>query len=333
METLIYAFNAVVPLLLLIALGYFLKKKSKWSDKFFSDLNNFCYRILLPIQLFNNVYQIKEFSEINWKVLAYTIAWVPVTVLLGVLLARLIIDDRRQKGAFVQSCFRSNQAIMGLPLAISLGGNAAAGIASLATSVGIPLYNIGGIVVLKMYDSKAEGRGKLREILRSLVTNPLIIGVFCGIVAVAIRYLIPTENGIPVFTIQNQMPFLYTAVKNLSAVASPVMLICLGASLELNFTKNLLAKISAGVAMRLIVIPVLAIGGAILLRSYLDLTAVEVPMLVAFFASPVAVSSAILVRELGGDDQYAGQLVVWSSVFSMVTLFAIIAVLRAGAFL
>ena len=185
----------------------------------------------------------------------------------------------------------------------------------------------------KIYDGKAESGGKLREIFKSLVTNPLIIGVFSGILAVAIRYLIPVENGTPVFTIQNQMPFIYTAVKNLSSVASPVMLICLGASLEFNFTKNLLAKISAGVVMRLIVVPVLAIGGAILLRSYLDLTAVEVPMLVAFFASPVAVSSANLVRELGGDDQYAGQLVVWSSVFSMVTLFGIIAILRAGAFL
>ena len=333
MDTLIYAFNAVVPLLLLIALGYILKKKSKWSEKFFSDLNNFCYRILLPIQLFNNVYQIKEFSEINWKVLIYTIAWVPVTVLLGVLVGRFIIDERRQKGAFVQSCFRSNQAIMGLPLAISLGGNAAAGITSLATSIGIPLFNIGGIVVLKMYDDNEEGGGRLRQIFKSLVTNPLIIGVFSGILAVAIRYLIPVVEGVPVFTIQNQLPFLYTAIKNLSAVASPVMLICLGASLELNFTKNLLFKISAGVAMRLIIIPSLAIGGAILLRSYLDLSAVEVPMLVAFFGSPVAVSSAILVRELGGDDQYAGQLVVWSSVFSMITLFTMIALLRAGGLL
>ena len=149
----------------------------------------------------------------------------------------------------------------------------------------------------------------------------------------AIRSLIPAADGVPVFTIQNQLPFLYTTIKNLSAVASPVMLICLGASLELNFNKNLLMKISAGVAMRLIIVPALAIGGAILLRSQLNLTTAEVPMLVAFFASPVSVSSAILVRELGGDEQYAGQLVVWSSVFSMLTLFAMIALLRAGGFL
>ena len=69
MDVLAYAFNAVMPLLLLIALGNFLKEKSKWSLKFFSDLNHFCYRILLPIQLFHNVYQIKEFSEINWNFL------------------------------------------------------------------------------------------------------------------------------------------------------------------------------------------------------------------------------------------------------------------------
>ena len=174
MEVLLYAFNAVVPLLLLIALGYFLKQRSKWSPKFFSDLNNFCYRILLPIQLFNNVYGIKEFSEINWKVLIYTIAWVPLIILIGTLLAHFLIKDTRQKGAFVQAGFRSNQAIMGLPLAISLGGNEAAAIASLATSVGIPLFNIGGIIVLKLYDKENNGESKLRGILKSLVTNPLI---------------------------------------------------------------------------------------------------------------------------------------------------------------
>ena len=333
METLTYSFNAVVPLLLLIALGYFLKRCGKWSGKFFSELNNFCYRVLLPIQLFYNVYGIGKLGELNWRVLGYAIAWIPLSILLGAALAALLIKDSRQKGAFVQASFRSNQAIMGLPLAISLGGAAAAPIASLATSIGIPLFNISAVLILTLYGKSESEGGRLKQILKSLVTNPLIIGVVCGIVCVAIRYLIPEENGVPVFTIQNQLTPIYTAIKNLSAVASPVMLICLGASLNFSFSKELLAKISAGVLMRLVLMPCAAIGGAILLRTQLGLTTAEMPMLVAFFGSPVAVSSVIMVREMGGDEQYAGQLVVWSSVLSMLSLFAIIAVLRSLCFL
>ena len=122
-------------------------------------------------------------------------------------------------------------------------------------------------------------------------------------------------------------------IKNLSAVASPVMLICLGASLDFGLTGRLMPKIALGVALRLIVIPALAIGVAVLLKEPLGLTTAHMPMLVAFFASPVAVSSAILVREMGGDEQYASQLVIWSSVLSILTLFGFVAILRSMALL
>ena len=85
--------------------------------------------------------------------------------------------------------------------------------------------------------------------------------------------------------------------------------------------------------MRLVIIPFLAIGLAILLKEPLGITKAEMPMMIAFFGSPTAVSSAILVKEMGGDEQYAVQLVIWSSVLSMITLFAIVAILRYMAFL
>lgn len=99
---------------------------------------------------------------------------VPIIILLGICASAWLIDDPRQKGAFVQASFRSNQAIMGLPLAVSLGGTEAAAIASLATSIGIPLFNISAVVILKLYSGKSEEKGKFLDIVKSLVTNPLI---------------------------------------------------------------------------------------------------------------------------------------------------------------
>ena len=55
MDTLTYAFHAVTPLLILIAFGYLLKRSGKWSEAFFASLSSFCYRVLLPVQLFFNV--------------------------------------------------------------------------------------------------------------------------------------------------------------------------------------------------------------------------------------------------------------------------------------
>ena len=52
------------------------------------------------------------------------------------------------------------------------------------------------------------------------------------------------------------------------------------------------------------------------------------PAMVAVCASPVAVSSAVMTQEIGGDDQLASQIVVWSSVLSMVSIFLIVYALR-----
>ena len=50
---------------------------------------------------------------------------------------------------------------------------------------------------------------------------------------------------------------------------------------------------------------------------------------VAVFGTPVAVASAIMAKEMGADDELAGQLVVWTSLVSTVTIFVYVVVFRA----
>ena len=329
METLSYAFHAIMPILLLIGLGYFFRVVGFLNENFYKQLNSFCYKILLPVQLFYNVYQIKELQKVNWRVFFYVVAWVPVCVFTGMLAARFLIKDRSQQGVLAQATFRSNQAILGLPLAAALGGDPAVAVASLVTSIGIPLFNIAAVIVLKYYSVEKGKKNSAKDILASVVRNPLIIGVFCGIVCVVIRNLLPVRDGEVIFSLQKYLPSVMKVISDLSPLASPIMLICLGARLNLKLTGKLLPQIGLGVFMRLIFIPVIAIGIAVAFKEPLSLTKVEVPMMLSFFASPVAVSSAVLVHEIGGDDQYASQLIVWTSVLSMLTLFLMVAVLRS----
>ena len=55
----------------------------------------------------------------------------------------------------------------------------------------------------------------------------------------------------------------------------------------------------------------------------------EYPALVALYASPVAVSSAIMATEMKNDEQLATQLVVWTTLFSGITIFIIVCILMA----
>ena len=57
------------------------------------------------------------------------------------------------------------------------------------------------------------------------------------------------------------------------------------------------------------------------------------PALIALFGTPVAVSSAPMSAEMNNDGELAGQLVVWTTLASAFTLFAIVLVCKSAGLL
>jgi len=204
--------------------------------------------------------------------------------------------------------------------------------ASVLSAVAVPLFNCLAVIILSHYVGEHQ-ENALKDTLKKTAKNPLIIGVFIGIAVLLIRSVIPVnEAGVPVFTIEGNLPFFYKVLKNLSAVASPLALVVLGARFDFKAVGNLKKEIIIGTAMRVVMAPLIGLGGAIILSEFTGLfsfTATEYPAFISLFATPTAVSSAVMVGEIGGDEQLAGQLVVWTSVFSMFTMFGIIFTMKS----
>ena len=98
----------------------------------------------------------------------------------------------------------------------------------------------------------------------------------------------------------------------------------LGGQFEFSAVKGMSKEIIVGTVFRVVIAPVIGVGCAVLLSQFTDLVSfgqTEYPALIALFGTPVAVSSAIMAGEMGNDEQLAGQLVVWTSISSIVTLF------------
>ena len=283
LDIFLYAGRAIMPLLLMMALGCGLRRVGRWSDDFYRQLNGFCFHVLLPVQLFLNVYAIEDLSVLNWRLLGFIVACIVGAAGLGVAAAPLFARDRGQRAVIAQATFRANQVIMGIPLASALGGEEALIFASLVTSVCVPVFNVLAVVVLTAYSEE-----------------------------------------------KNQtLPSVYKVCGDLSRAASPLVLVILGARLRFDAVQGLWKKITAAVAMRLVVVPGIVLTLAVLLRDPLGITAEEMPTVVAIFCSPVAVTSAVMVQEMGGDEQLAQQVVAWSSALSMVTIFCFASALRA----
>lgn len=331
-----YAFNSVAPILLLVLLGFLLKKLHFAGDEFFKKANSLVFNVFLPILLFTNVYSLESLSEVNWKAAVYSVFAVFLFLGVGAICTALFVKEHNQKGVMLQCSFRSNHAIIGIPLAQSLGGAQALAFASLLSAIAIPLFNVLAVFCLSHYADSKKKPTILQTAVKT-VKNPLILGVACGAAALLVRSFLPLgTDGSPVFTVKEDIPFLWTAVKSAASIASPLSLVILGARFDFSAIKNLAKPITLGVILRNFIAPALGIGLAVFLSKrfgLFEVTKNELPGYISVFGSPVAVSSAVMVGEIGGDDQLATQLVVWTSVISLFSVFITVFILKSFAIL
>ncbi len=346
----ITAVNAIIPIVLLIVLGYVLKRTKFLTAEFIKIGNKLVFNICLPAMLFVNIYSIDDLSSINWGLVIFCVIAVGVTFGLGLIASVLTTKDGSRRGAIWQCTYRSNFAIIGISLAASLAGSAAGaaeivnGVVSIIQAFTIPLFNILAVISLTVFADdtvQIDENGNtivskkhidIKKILLGVVKNPLIIAIFLALACVGIRYAEIAIWGYAPFTISGNLAFLYSAISNLKSMATPLSLIVLGGQFEFSAVKGMTKEIVVGVGFRLIIAPLIGVGGAVLLSECTSLVSfgqTEYPALVALFGSPVAVSSAIMAGEMGADEQLASQLVVWTTVCSLVTLFVIVFVLMS----
>ncbi len=333
-DTFIFSFNAVMPILLLALTGYLLKVFGFADDSFFKKANALVFRLFLPILLFMNVYEIESIADVNFPAMIYCVFAVLIIFLVGYIAAKLTAKSRKSVGVITQCSFRSNYAIIGLPLAESLGGAEAVAFAGILSAVTIPTFNTLAVIILSHYANGSK-KGSVKSTLKATAKNPLILGVFCGLAVVAIRNLLPVNSaGEVIFSLERDLPFLYSTLSSLARVASPLALVVMGARFDFSSVRELLSGIVTGTLLRLVFAPLFGIGVAVLLSQYTDiitLSGVEYPALISLFTTPVAVSSAVMTGEIGGDEQLACQLVVWTSIFSMPAMFLVIFIMKSFA--
>ena len=334
----VFAVNAIFPIILLILLGYFLKRTRFFSEDFLNTANKFVFRAALPALLFYNVYEIDALSSIEWNTVIFAAAAILILFAAGFICVKLFIKDNCQKGVVLQSFFRSNYALIGFPLSEALGGLECLGITAVLSAFAIPMFNILAVISLSVFvNNDSNKKASLKSTLKKIAVNPLILGVLAGLIVLMIRGFIPTgADGKPVFSIAKNLKFIYDAIAALSKTASPLALIVLGGQFSFKAIRDLFPQIALGTVVRTIAAPVSALIAAALISKYtplLNLTAAQYSSLIALFGSPIAVSSAIMAREMDNDGELAGQLVVWTSIMSMFTLFAIIVVMKSSGLL
>ena len=331
LSNLAFTCNAVLPIILLILIGYFLKRIKLLPDSFWKMANKLCFKLCLPAMLFINIYNVSDLSGIikQWRIVLFCVIAILVIFFLGLIFVILFVKEDKQKGVILQCVFRSNFAIIGVSLAESLsnGRTEPVALAAVISAISIPLFNILAIISLSIFIKDDNKKISVKDIVLKIVKNPLIIGVFLGIFALMVSELLSINRDTPLFTIKSNLPFLYTTINYLKNMASPLALIALGGDFTFSAVSKLKKQIIYGVVGRVIFTPVVCLIVVYFINKN-NLLNVEnsmcFPALIALFGTPVATSSAPMASEMNNDEELAGQLVVWTSVVSVFTLFLII---------
>ncbi len=311
MESLRIALEIVLPLFLLLAVGYCIKLTGIMNETSVRQTNNMIFKVFLPLLVFFNIYKTDLTSSFDMSLLLFAVVGVLLQFIISLCLVILLEHDNARRGVMLQGMFRSNFVLFGIPISTALFGDSAAGLASILIAVIIPLYNMLAVVSLESFNGK---KPSLWKILVGILTGPLIIASAVGILFVVFHIPLPTV--------------LYKTVSDLSIIATPLAFVILGASFSFGETGRCVRDLCITLGAKLVTYPLLFIALAILM-GFRD---AHLAVLLTVFGSPIAVSSFTMAQQMGGDDKLAGQLVVFSSLLSVFTMFLFIFWLKELAF-
>lgn len=300
MDNLILSFTVIFPMFLQLILGYFLKHIGLTDEHSLQICNKLVFRVFLPAVLFLNIYN----ADLQHDFDVFFLLCGGITILVCFCILMILVPrferDPKKCGVLIQGIFRSNFALFGVSMTISLFGEENAGVASLLTAVAIPMFNILSVVALEVFRG---GKPNLKKILLGIIKNPLIIASLSALALLLLGIRLP---GV-----------LEKTLQDVSKVATPLALLVLGGTFDFSKLRGSLLEMSVGVIGRLIVVP------AVFLPVFhaLGFQGLEMGAVLMMLASPTAVSSFPMAVEMDADGTLAGQIVVGSTLLCMLTLF------------
>lgn len=312
MDSFIYSLNATVPVFAIMIIGQFLKRIGIIDIPFANIANKFVFKVCLPCLLFQDLAatNIKENFDLSYVGFCFLATLSSILVIW--FLAKKLLKDKTEVGAFVQCSYRSSAAILGIAFIQNIYGTS--GMAPLMIIGSVPLYNIFAVIILTFESNGAENMNSSDNIKRAFVNilkNPIIIGIFLGLIASYFNLDFPK--------------MVDKTINNLAVMTSPLALISIGATFE---GKKALAKIKSTTvasSIKLIVLAAIFIPIAV----YFGFRDQKLIALVIMLASPCTPTAYIMAKNMDGDDVLASSIIVTTTFFSSVTLTFWIFILRS----
>ncbi len=291
--------TVLLPLFIIIFVGYILRRTKVLSQEFWIEAERATYYIFFPCLLVGNLAMADFGTSPALPMAGALISGVLVISTLGLFLRpRLPLSDAAFT-SFFQGTIRPNTYV-GIAGAMALAGPEGVTLAAIAIISMVPLVNLLCVPVVAHFGSR--GRNGLGRTLLEIVKNPLILACLLGMFLNFGGLELPTQ--------------VYEVIRLLGRAALPLGLLSVGAGLQFNKLHANLLGVSAASVFKLLLLPAVTS-----LACYLyHVTGTPAVVAVLFASLPTSVSSFILARQLGGDEQLIAVIITVQTLLATATL-------------
>lgn len=308
MQYFLFAVEAMFPTVCILFCGYGLKKKGILSEEFLKQGDKLCFSFLFPILVFWNLYCGRDnvTNHIRYgKVILFSYAVIVFSAIAGMLVVPKLVKERKRVPIVIQSLYRGNFMLYGLPFSEMLGGSECLVIATAMTAATLPILNAVAIFQFAYYTGNVKQSRKM--VLISIIKNPIIWGVLLGLLFQRGDFYFPE--------------MVETAVSDLAKITTPLAFLLLGGRLHfysVDKHKELLFTI---LVFKLWIMPLIYMSLCI---YGLKMGKPELIPIFIFVAAPTAITTYQLAVQYDADTELAGNIVFYSLLFSTITMCAFI---------
>jgi predicted permease len=177
----------------------------------------------------------------------------------------------------------------------------------------VPLYNVMAVTLYTIYGEgeRLHGKAFVKKIILGIVTNPIILGIVCGLPFALVGFEFPA--------------MVDKTLTNLASATAPLALLIVGADFEGTKAIKKLNLTVWATLIKLVAQPLVMLPFAVAL-GFRDQ---ELVAIVIMLSSPTTVASYIMARSMKNDEVLSGSIVVLTTLCSSVSITAIIYVLKS----
>jgi malonate transporter and related proteins len=285
--------HVIAPIFMLILLGVGMRRWFGLGEDFWPQLDRLIYFVFFPALLFNSLSHFKIDLGAATPMLLVAALYMLSGIALGYGAKFIFHAPPKVFAATFQSSFRFNSYV-GLAIAGGLYGHE--GLAAIGLLMGfmVPVANVAAVLMLARHSES--------HWLREILLNPLILSTVGGIACSLLGLGLPE--------------IIDDTLKHLSQASLPMGLIAVGAGLRLQGLHSHRGTLWYGVTVKLLVLPAIAWGLALLF----GLSGVYLHIAVLMAALPVSTVAYVLAKRMGGDGDTIAAQVMLSTLLAAVTL-------------